>query len=320
MRSIFTICLLTAGLVTYAQNTSDKTKDNEGSLVCVPIGKESIPSSDWNRFLDRTMSAVADSITGIGEIEVGCYTITFNFAIDETGMLKDFKVVKDEYGAGAALIKKLQQYTGKWTPAYSNGKNVRSYRKQSIQFTIDNDIDSPGGELPYPPVSIRKMDIPAKMPAPGCCADIIKVEQRIFESDGNSGRGKPIEQTSIPLAHGGVETITIHDMKKWRSYLQYALDTAIENYTKIPPGEYTATVNMIIDKNGSLLSATIATDPGHNIAQHLKSIIEKYPGTRTPATHNGRAVKYFCSQTVVYKIGVEKGANCDRSAEKKDPL
>jgi hypothetical protein len=77
---------------------------------------------------------------------------------------------------------------------------------------------------------------------------------------------------------------------------------------------------MIIDKNGSLLSATIATDPGHNIAQHLKSIIEKYPGTRTPATHNGRAVKYFCSQTVVYKIGVEKGANCDRSAEKKDPL
>jgi hypothetical protein len=319
MRSIFFIYLLTTCLFTCAQKTSNKAADSEEPFVCIlAIELESMPSKDWNRFLERSTSAIVDSIINRGDIDPGCYTITFKFTIDETGMLKDFVVVKDEHGAGALLIKKLQQYTGKWTPAMQKGKNVRSYRQQSVRFSVEEDLS--GGELLYPAISVRKMDIPAKIPAPGCCEDIIKVEQRIFESDGNSGRGKPIEQTSIPLAHGGVETIAIIDMNKWRSYLQHALDSAVGNYNKIPPGEYSATVNMIIDKDGSLLSATIATDPGYKIAHHLKSVIEKYPGQRTPATHNGRPVKYFCSQTVVYVIGVEKEVNCDRPAGKPTSL
>jgi hypothetical protein len=217
-----------------------------------------------------------------GSVDAGTYIAKFRFAIDENGSL---------------------------VSSSRNGRNVKAYRQQSVTFIVDEEED----ELVSPALSVRKLVIAGNTPAPGCCGDLFHIEQRIMESDANSGAGKPVEKTFTPLTHGGVALTAIVDRDKWHKYIYHALDSLMNDHDKIPPGTYTTTINMIFDKDGSLLSATIAIDPGYAIAQRFKSIIENYPEKRIPAMQNSRPVKYFCSETLEYRISVEKEGNCNRA-------
>lgn len=317
MRSVFIICLLACCAFAHAQKNTKQPPKDEPFVCMLPVEPQASPPAGWRTFLERSASITLDSLVGAGKIDAGTYTVKFRFVIDGKGNMVDFVAIDNPYNITTCLVNRLKRYDQKWTPASHNGRNIKAYSQQSVTFIVDEGEEEEEVEEEEKPVSpalsVRNLVIRGRTPAPGCCGDLFHVEQRIMESDANSGHGKPVEETSIPRAHGGVAITAIVDRDKWHRYIYHALDSVMNDHDKIPPGTYTTTINMIFDKDGSLLSATIAADPGYAIAQRFKSIIENYPEKRIPAMQNSRPVKYFCSETLEYKISVEKEGNCNRA-------
>jgi hypothetical protein len=296
MRSACFLILLLSCLYSNAQQKKDKAKDTRDT-----VSTTSSPGDDLKKFIQYAISKRMDSLLEANDIPAGNYIIVYRFTIDEKGNLQNFTALKDPYGLGTFVVNAVKEYDQKLTPDNINGQNVKSYRQQSIRIEITG-VDETDDKWPYTGQSICKIDKPLPA-APGCCGDILHIERRVFESG-------PQRQDTTRLAHGGIETVAVTDMKKWRAYLQHALDSAITDYDKIPPGNYIATVNMVIDKEGRLLTTMIADDPGYKLAQRFKAIIAQYPGRWIAATHNGRTIKYFCSQSFSLDIRLDKEVNC----------
>jgi len=85
----------------------------------------------WTRYLIKTIryppEAQDNEIQG---------TVVVQFIVDKAGQVSDVEAIsgpnelKDE---AVRVIKK----SGKWTPAVQNGRQVKSYKKQPIQFRLE---------------------------------------------------------------------------------------------------------------------------------------------------------------------------------------
>lgn len=89
--------------------------------------------SQWSRYLGKSLRYPQDAIDN--EIQG---TVVVQFIVDKEGNVSDVEAVsgpselRDE---AARVIKK----SGKWTPAIQNGRQVKAYKKQPIQFRLETE-------------------------------------------------------------------------------------------------------------------------------------------------------------------------------------
>ena len=139
MKPIFITLLLLAGLQkagaqadTAAQKFRDSLiKSTINSPVKVEIESE-FPGGarGWLAYLNSHLvypkKAVRKRIEG---------TVLLQFIVDKDGTVSDLKVLDGDPILAEAALKAMED-TPKWIPAVQNGKRVKSYKKQPIQFKL----------------------------------------------------------------------------------------------------------------------------------------------------------------------------------------
>jgi protein TonB len=87
----------------------------------------------WQRYLIKTLrypqEAQDNEIQG---------TVVVQFIVDKAGMVSDVEAIsgpKELRDEAVRVIKK----SGQWTPAVQNGRQVKSYKKQPIQFRLETE-------------------------------------------------------------------------------------------------------------------------------------------------------------------------------------
>jgi periplasmic protein TonB len=134
------LCLL---LVSICLSLSAQTATPKDSLVNGNMKKDTsskkkveiesqFPGGDagWIKFLNANLSypskAVKKNIQG---------TVVVQFIVDKDGSVSDIQATSGPdllRGAAVDVLKK----SPKWTPAYQDGKSVKSYKKQPINFRL----------------------------------------------------------------------------------------------------------------------------------------------------------------------------------------
>lgn len=87
----------------------------------------------WQRYLLKTLSYPQDAQDN--EIQG---TVVVQFIVDKGGSVSDVEAISgpnELRGEAVRVIKK----SGKWTPAVQNGRQVKSYKKQPIQFRLETE-------------------------------------------------------------------------------------------------------------------------------------------------------------------------------------
>jgi protein TonB len=139
MKPIFIILFLLAGLQkagaqadTAAQKYRDSViKSTINSPVKVEIESE-FPGGarGWLAYLNSHLvypkKAIRKRIEG---------TVLLQFIVDKDGSVSDLKVLDGDPILAEAALKAMED-TPKWLPAVQNGKKVKSYKKQPIQFKL----------------------------------------------------------------------------------------------------------------------------------------------------------------------------------------
>lgn len=129
----FTLVLLFFANFIYAQ----KDTNQANILDTVPRESNYTPSSfpggssAWTKYLMRNLIVPeeARNIKFDGSIVV-------TFTVDEAGKLKDFKASDGPDALRSEAIRIVKK-SGRWLPAYSNGKPVSSSCKQAITFKLN---------------------------------------------------------------------------------------------------------------------------------------------------------------------------------------
>lgn len=86
----------------------------------------------WFRYLNKNFRYPEDAITN--EIQG---TVVVQFIVDKEGNVSDVQAVSgpETGGLREEAVRVIKQ-SGKWIPAIQNGRNVKSYKKQPVQFKL----------------------------------------------------------------------------------------------------------------------------------------------------------------------------------------
>ena len=90
----------------------------------------------------------------------------------------------------------------------------------------------------------------------------------------------------------------------WQKYLQRNLNRDIPVEKGAPAGKYVATIEFVVQLDGTLAEVKIATNPGYGTGEEALRMIDKGPKWQ-PAMQNGRAVISRVKQNITFQISEE---------------
>lgn len=116
---------------------ADTLNVNDG--IFSKVEKEaSFPGGDaaWKEYLQKNMSAFNPADNGA---PIGYYTVKAQFIVDKDGNVTNVKPLTHEgYGMEQEVVRILLK-SGKWEPAFQDGRNVKAYRKQPVSFVVEEE-------------------------------------------------------------------------------------------------------------------------------------------------------------------------------------
>lgn len=87
----------------------------------------------WRNYLERNLRPDVATENGAAP---GTYTVLVQFVVDKEGNVSDIRPLSSVgFGMEAEAVRVLKK-SGKWKPAFQNGREVKAYRKQPITFQI----------------------------------------------------------------------------------------------------------------------------------------------------------------------------------------
>jgi thiol-disulfide isomerase/thioredoxin len=94
----------------------------------------SFPGGDaaWHKYLTKYLNG---NVPGEHNAPPGRYTVTLNFVVDKNGAISNITANDPGYGTKQEAIRVLKN-SPKWNPGIQNGRNVKSWRRQSITFDV----------------------------------------------------------------------------------------------------------------------------------------------------------------------------------------
>ena len=88
----------------------------------------------WNSHI-RKYTKIPDSL--MKSVPPGTYKATVLFIVDVHGIIGQIKLKDDPgFGLGQMAIEAIKSYRGEWKPAVQCGRNVKSYKEQTVSFII----------------------------------------------------------------------------------------------------------------------------------------------------------------------------------------
>jgi len=132
MKTILSFCLLLSLAVPVC---SQDTNYNivKGDTVFKKVAKESTfkgGAEGWTKFLQSSLvypaKATRKKIEGV---------VILQFIVDEKGTVHDAEVLSGHRMLSTAALDAIRQ-SPRWIPAELDGKKVKSYKKQPIQFRL----------------------------------------------------------------------------------------------------------------------------------------------------------------------------------------
>jgi periplasmic protein TonB len=115
----------------YKKDTAGSVKDNDLTFTKVEVESE-FPGgvNAWISFLQNNLKypkkALRKNITG---------TVVLQFIVNKDGTVSDIEAISGPEELWESAINTLKK-TPNWIPAYQNGRKVRSYKKQPINYSI----------------------------------------------------------------------------------------------------------------------------------------------------------------------------------------
>lgn len=103
------------------------------------------------------------------------------------------------------------------------------------------------------------------------------------------------------------------DVKKWQTYLADNLELDTLALDTIPPGSYTVRVQFVVDTAGKITNVKAENDPGYGLAGKAVKVIAAYPDYWTPAGKNGRKIKSYHTQPIIFIL--EEEEECEGGEE-----
>ena len=97
--------------------------------------------------------------------------------------------------------------------------------------------------------------------------------------------------------------------KDWLNYLERNIVLDSAECEKIPPGCYRAIIQFVVSREGYIEQAQIHTDPGFGLGQKALAVINNFKGRWIPEKMNGRFVKTYRRQPIVYSIEKDEDKN-----------
>jgi TonB-dependent SusC/RagA subfamily outer membrane receptor len=142
-------------------------KDSTDNMIWEKVEVEAaFPGGEgaFNHFIEKNLDASVPVRNGAPE---GKYTVWLQFVVDREGHVSDFKILSNcGYGMEREALRVMKKAT-RWVPAIQNGRNVKSYKKQSINFIVGQNpsaaINNAMGQQEMP--SIRLADLKKATPA-----------------------------------------------------------------------------------------------------------------------------------------------------------
>jgi protein TonB len=120
-------------LFTYAQ-------DDEEKIFTKVVIESGTNPKQWAEHVKK-YTHLPDSV--LQEIPDGIYKVRVQFVIDIHGNIGQIKAKNDPgYGFAQRAENIVTSYKGKWMPANQCGRNVKSYKEETIVFIIEKDVSS----------------------------------------------------------------------------------------------------------------------------------------------------------------------------------
>lgn len=115
-----------------------KKDDEDYDKTFIKVEQESTyptGTPGWQRYLNKYLHYPDEAIN----IEIHG-TVVVQFIVDKEGNVSDVQAVSGpEQGGLREEAVRVIKKSGKWTPAVQNGRQVKSYKKQPITFTMGGD-------------------------------------------------------------------------------------------------------------------------------------------------------------------------------------
>ncbi len=87
----------------------------------------------------------------------------------------------------------------------------------------------------------------------------------------------------------------------WRAFLESNLNGNVATKKKAPLGKYTVIVQFIVGYDGTISNIEATTNHGYGMEKEVIRVIKKGPKW-TPAQQNGRPVKAYRRQPVMFEV------------------
>jgi len=89
----------------------------------------------WRRFLQNNLNT---DVPGANGAPKGKYTVVVRFIVAKDGTISDVVAETNHgYGMEQECVRAITK-SGKWTPAIQNGRNVISYKRQTLTFVVSD--------------------------------------------------------------------------------------------------------------------------------------------------------------------------------------
>ena len=115
-------------------------QDDEENIFTKVAVESSTNAKQWAEHVKK-YSHLPDSV--LEAIPDGTYKVKVQFVIDIHGNIGQIKAKNDPgYGFAKRAENIVTSYKGKWTPANQCGRNVKSYKEETIVFLIEKDVST----------------------------------------------------------------------------------------------------------------------------------------------------------------------------------
>lgn len=134
------ICFATIGFSQAPPPPSGPVNDSDKIFTRVEV-EASFPGGGdaWMKYLTKHLNGDIGTKNGA---PCGRYNTVVKFVVGKDGVLNNIQAETNlGYGMEEEVIRVVEK-SGKWTPAYQNGRTVNAYRRQPVTFqVVDEDIN-----------------------------------------------------------------------------------------------------------------------------------------------------------------------------------
>ena len=264
-------------------DTVPKSKDDNIIFEKLEI-EPSFPGGEmaWRKYLVRNLNANIGVQKGAPN---GNYTVFVQFVVANDGTIRDVNALtKHGYGMEEEALRVIKKGP-KWIPGIQNGRTVNAYRKQPVNFFINNTKKT------------TSLNIDNIMPN----NEVVVVGYKTNQTD-----NKPVfEKVEVEPSFPGGDVA-------WRRYLERNANSMVPVDKGAPSGVYKVMVQYIVKDDGSIHDVKALTSFGYGMETEAIRVLENSPAW-SPAMQNGKKVNAYRKQPITFIVEEEKNNSPEKN-------